>query len=207
MVRLPAKERAAFSASEESSTHALAYTGVPVRPFGEVPKTSKTRKEAIAGYSLEPRSEKIKAWTSKDEPIIFNDLKTVHLCAAIYRDLDIDCVIDMAVDSGTAAIAAALVGCAYDGICHNVEHENFATEVFERALVAMLTDATGKPGVTSTRGQTRSKLPHRQRGARRERSHGSVVVRVIGPIAPKGSQIKPSTVRKLSAPTWLPKRS
>jgi hypothetical protein len=157
LVRVPAKERTAFSASGESSTHALTYTGVPIRPFGEVPKISRPRKEAMLRCSLPERSDKIKAWTSKGEPVIFNDLKSAQLYAAIFRDLGVDCVVDMAVGSATAAIAAAMVGCAYDGICYNTAHANFATEVFERALVAMLTDAQGKPGVTSTRGETRSK--------------------------------------------------
>ena len=112
---------------------------------------SRGRKEAALGYSLPEYAEKVKQHLHKGESLIYNDFKTVALLAALYRDFAIDCVYDMAVGSGTAAIAASLVGCAYDGVAANQAQADFVNSVFERAYVAMCTDKDGKPGATRTR--------------------------------------------------------
>ena len=84
--------------------------------------------------------EKLQENFAKGEPLIFSDFKSIHLLVQLFADLGVSHVFDLAVGNCTAAIAAGLAGCAYDGVCATAGHQAFAESVMDKALLALLSD-------------------------------------------------------------------
>ena len=140
VTRLKSKDRGTITAAGEGTTHALSYTGVPLRPYAELPKLSKTAKEKVLGVAVPEYREKWAIQLANGQPLIFNDIKSIQFYASLFRDLDAAAVIDLSPGSGGAAIACLIAGITYEGVCYNNAHKAFLDTTVDRALVALLTE-------------------------------------------------------------------
>ena len=148
-VRIKAKERSSVGgACGEASTHDTNYSGLTMRPWEELPKASRNLKQKALGSTVAlptHTSERVLAWLTQGEPFVFNDFKSIQTLCAMFADLDAGHVFDLSVGNCGAAVAAAVAGISYEGVCATEGHKNFAEAVVDRALLALLTQGNKKP--------------------------------------------------------------
>ena len=142
-VRIKAKGRGNVgSASGEATTHDMTYSGLATRPWEELPKASRARKQNVLGASVAlptHTSETVQAWLAKGEPLCYNDFKAIQTLVALFEDLDAGHIFDLSPGNAGAAVASAVAGISYEGVCANIGHKEFLEAVIDRALLALMT--------------------------------------------------------------------
>jgi len=142
-VRMSSKQRHHFSACGEKSTYATSYTKVNFRSLACLPRLSITDKETIVGSSLPTYpAEVIAATGTKGHPLFWNEAKDVEVFTALFTDLNVKWVFDLAPGSGAAAMAAGVCGATYEGLAMNANHVNWLNRIADKAMYAIIADAT-----------------------------------------------------------------
>lgn len=142
-VRMASKGRSHFSACGENSTHATSYTNVPIRDFERLSKLSIQDKESIVGMTLPAYCERIVGATGmKGHPLCWGEVKTVDMYVALFTDLNICQVFDVAACSAAAAMAAAICNIGYEGFAINANHVNWLNRIIDKAIFAIIASRT-----------------------------------------------------------------
>ena len=142
-VRMTCNERNHFSACGEKTTYASSYTSVPFRSFKRLPRLSIKDKESIVGMGLPTYPESIVAATgAKGHPLFWNEVKDVDVYVALFKDLNVKFVFDVASGSGAAAMAAGICGASYEGFAMNANHVNWLNRIIAKAMFAIIADST-----------------------------------------------------------------
>ena len=140
-VRMTSKARTHYSACGEKSTYSPSYTGVMFRRLGRLPRMSLADKEGITGVTLPTYPAALMdALGSKGHPLFLNEIKDVGMYVALYTDLNVTHVLDLAAGSGAAAMAAAILHIQYEGIAMNTNHVNWLERIMDKAVFAILMD-------------------------------------------------------------------
>jgi len=128
------KTRSAGTAGGESTTHDSTYTKVPVRSLQSLPRLTLEAKKVIVGGDV---AEVAWGAAKKGHPIFWQDFKSVKLCSAVLHDFSICHVFDLSPGSGTMAMACAMDGIPYVGVCANEEHKKWVHGLLDMATLAL----------------------------------------------------------------------
>lgn len=141
-VRISSKPRDHFSACGEDSTHALSYTGVPIRRIARLPRLALDGKESIIGTSLPTYPEDVVAAIGRlGHPLFWGEVKEVETYVALFKDFSAESILDVTPGSGAAAMAAAILGIHYEGLAMNASHANWLDRIVEKAMYAIIIDS------------------------------------------------------------------
>ncbi len=142
-VRMSSKTRQHFSACGETSTYATSYTNVSVRRLNRLPRMTVPDKEGIVGFELPTYPEEVTTSTgTKGHPLFWNETKDIDMFLALFKDLNVHHVLDLTPGSGAAAMAALIMRIGYEGIAMNVGHANWLNRILDKAMFAIIADAT-----------------------------------------------------------------
>ena len=117
--RLSAKERSAFNAVGEASTHDTTYTGVQAMPWGAMPRVSLDDKAKILGHKSEESPPGRIFDASMGVPLFWAERKTAKFWTQILEDLDGRAVFDLTPGTGSLARACLGAGIQYAGVARN----------------------------------------------------------------------------------------
>ena len=128
------KSRTTGTAAGEATTHDNTYTKVPVRPLQSLPRLTLEAKKDIVGGEV---SEIAKGAAKKGHPLFWQEFKSLKLCVSVLNDFHISHVFDLSPGSGVMAIACAMEGIAYAGVCGNEAHQKWVHGIMDMATLAV----------------------------------------------------------------------
>ncbi len=100
-------------------------------------------KESIVGTTLPTYPEEvIEAVGNKGHPLFWGEVKEVEMYVALFADLNVDNILDLATGSGAAAMAAAILRIGYEGLAMNANHANWLNRIMDKAMFAIVMDGT-----------------------------------------------------------------
>ena len=140
-VRMHSKARNHYAACGEKTTQSATYSKVPFRPWGNLPKLGLVDKEKIAGVSMPTYPEEIFESLKGGHPLFMLEVKEVEWYLALFEDLSITHVFDVAAGSGAAAMAAAVRKIPYEGLGMNADHVNWLDRILDKAMFAVVVDS------------------------------------------------------------------
>ena len=141
-VRMHSKPRSHYSACGEKSTHAATYSNSNVRPWMRLPRLTLEDKEKIVGAQMPTYAEEVFQTLKVGHPLFMGEMKEVEIYLAIFEDLSVTHVFDLAAGSGAAAMAAAILRIHYEGLAMNAEHANWLNRIMDKAMFAIVVDST-----------------------------------------------------------------
>ena len=141
-VRYHSADRADFVAAGDTSNFSLSFTGVPFRHINDIPRMLRADRKDMTGVDLptwEPGTTAATAFETKGEVLHMTDDKSIELWLAFLQAMPKPkAVYDITSGSGAAAIASALMGIPYDGLCHNVKHKEWLDGLMNKVIYAIV---------------------------------------------------------------------
>ena len=141
-----AQPRSQYNQCGEESTHDNTFSGVKTRTLGECPKLTTKDKKAMLGTELDiPLSYLSQDGEDGDiaadgVPFSWLETKPVEWWSFFFSIMQCTHVFDCTVGSAAAAIGAFYHGMQYDGVCCNPLHATFATQLMDKAMLAVIAD-------------------------------------------------------------------
>ena len=138
-VRLNTKQREAFVASGEQSTHDTTWTAVPACPVGRLPRMSIAAKKEIF-HGIDVQAAAPPKWKYDGVPCMWNEVKSAHFWEVFLVSHDIGAVVDLSPGSGQLATAAMNLGLQYVGITTHSSHLSWLANTVDRSAVRMIAE-------------------------------------------------------------------
>ena len=139
-VRMVTKPKQIFSACCEETTHAGTYSKVPARAWERLPRMTLEDKEKIVGADMPVYAPEYFEKLKSGHPLFVQEAKEVDMWLAIFTDLNVTHVSDVAAGSGAAAMAAAVLQISYEGFAMNAEHLSWLDRILNKAMFAIVAD-------------------------------------------------------------------
>ena len=138
--QLTVKERAAYNACGEATTHYGTYTGVQAVTLRNMPKVSAQDKCAILGLPTGLASPPPRLVDSLNGavPIFWQERKPHAFWRQLLIDLDIKAVCDLTPGSGILAKACMQEGCSYFGITRSAAHGSYMQNKLDRDALGII---------------------------------------------------------------------
>ena len=146
-VRMHSKKRSHYSACGECSTHAATYSSAHVRPWKRLPRLTLEDKDRIIGATMPAYPEDVFASLKNGHPLFMHEVKEVEIYLAIFEDLSVTHVFDLAAGSGAAVMASAILRIQYEGLAMNADHANWLDRIMDKAMFAICVDSTDEESV------------------------------------------------------------
>ena len=137
-VRMVSKSRQHFSACGEKSSYATTYTGVPIRTWERLPRLSLEDKEKICSVKMPTIDESLWEYMKSGHPLFMLEMKNVDFYVALFQDLAVTHVLDLAAGSAAAAMAAVMLHIHYEGWGMNEAHCNWLDRIMDKAMYAII---------------------------------------------------------------------
>jgi hypothetical protein len=84
----------------------------------------------------------VAATGTKGHPLFWNEVKEVEVFVALFKDMNVKRVFDLAAGSGAAAMAAGICGVYYEGFGINAAHVSWLNRRLDKAMFAIIADST-----------------------------------------------------------------
>jgi len=139
-VKLLCKERTAFTACGETSTHDPSFSGVAMRHFRDLPRVAAPEKASITGRPSATYDTKVEEHLGQGEPLYWCETKSVPYWGSLFSALDLGHVFDLSAGTGAAALACARGGISYTGVAVNEKHAAWLDNLLDHGILATMSD-------------------------------------------------------------------
>ena len=93
------------------------------------------------GITLPAYGEADTAALQNGHPLFLNELWELEMYLALFQDMSVTHVFDMATGSGAAAMAAAILRIQYDGLAMSKDHCDWLDQILNKAMFAIVVDS------------------------------------------------------------------
>ena len=140
--RMISKPRTHYSGCGEKSTYAATYSKAHVRPWKSLPRMTLADKEKMVGVDIPVYAGPLFETLRSGHPLFMLEVKEVEMYLAIFEDMNITHIFDLAAGSGAAAMAAAILKIHYEGFAMNQDHATWLDCILDKAMFAVVVDAS-----------------------------------------------------------------
>ena len=147
-VRMHMKKRDHYSACGEHTTHAATYSNAKVRPWDKLPRLHLADKEKMTGKDMPVYAADVFVSLKAGHPLFMLEVKEVEVYLALFSDMNVTHVFDLAAGSGAAAMAAAILRIHYEGFVMNAQHGLWLNRIMDKVMCALVVDSIDTESMT-----------------------------------------------------------
>ena len=138
--RMPIKKRKHYNGCDEKNTEASTYSNAKMRRWDSLPRLGVADKESMVGATMPTYPDDLGDSLKTGHPLFMHEMKEMPMYCALFEDMNVTHVFDLAAGSGAAAMAAAVLGINYEGLVMNAEHANWLDRIMDKAMFAIVAD-------------------------------------------------------------------